>query len=78
MAVDEAGNVLCVQHSMGVVWGFNRIGLPIWRIETCASDKLTNLAYGGPERKDLFILDGNGKVLVSRMPVPGLTMYAHQ
>lgn len=78
MAVDEAGNVLCVQANMGVVWGFNRIGLPIWRIETCASDKLTNLAYGGPERKDLFILDGNGKILVARMPVPGLTMYAHQ
>jgi gluconolactonase len=78
MAVDEAGNVLCVQANMGVVWGFNRIGLPIWRIETCASDKLTNLAYGGPERNDLFILDGNGKVLVARMPVPGLAMYAHR
>jgi gluconolactonase len=78
MAVDEAGNVLCVQHNMGVVWVFNRIGLPIWRIETCASDKLTNVAYGGPGRRDLYILDGNGKILVARMPVPGLTMYAHQ
>jgi gluconolactonase len=78
MAVDEAGNVVCVQHSMGVVWVFNRIGLPIWRIETCASDKLTNVAYGGPGRRDLYILDGNGKILVARMPVPGLTMYAHQ
>lgn len=78
MAVDEAGNVVCVQHNMGVVWVFNRIGLPIFRIETCASDKLTNVAYGGPERKDLFILDGAGKILVAAMPVPGLTMYAHQ
>ena len=78
MAVDEAGNVLCVQHNMGVVWGFNRIGLPVYRIESCATDKLTNLAYGGPERKDLYILDGNGTILVARMPVPGLTMFAHQ
>ena len=78
MAVDEAGNVVCVQHNMGVVWVFNRIGLPVWRIETCASDKLTNVAYGGPERKDLYVLDGNGKVLVARMPVPGLVMYAQQ
>jgi gluconolactonase len=78
MAVDEAGNVVCVQYNMGVVWVFNRIGLPVWRIETCASDKLTNVAYGGPERKDLYILDGNGKVLVARMPVPGLTTHAQQ
>lgn len=78
MAVDEAGNVLCVQHNMGVVWVFNRIGLPIYRIETCATDKLTNLAYGGPEGTDLYILDGNGEILVARMPVPGIVMYSHQ
>jgi glycyl-tRNA synthetase beta chain len=24
------------------------------------------------------IIDGNGKILVARMPVPGLAMYAHQ
>jgi gluconolactonase len=77
MAADEAGNILCVQHNMGVVWVFNRIGLPVYRIETCTTDKLTNLAYGGPDRKDLYILDGNGKILVARMPVPGLTMYSH-
>lgn len=77
MAADEAGNILCVQHNMGVVWVFNRIGLPIYRIETCTTDKLTNIAYGGPDRQDLYILDGNGKILVARMPVPGLTMYAH-
>jgi gluconolactonase len=78
MAADESGNVVCVQHNMGVVWVFNRIGLPVWRIETCASDKLTNVAYGGPERKDLCVLDGNGKILVARMPVPGVVMYAQQ
>ena len=77
MAADEAGNILCVQHNMGVVWVFNRIGLPVYRIETCTTDKLTNLAYGGPDRKDLYILDGNGKVLVARMPIAGLTMYSH-
>jgi gluconolactonase len=78
MAVDEDGNVLTAQANMGVVWVFNRVGLPIYRIETCTTDKLTNLAYGGPDRKDLYILDGHGKVLIARMPVPGLKMYSHQ
>lgn len=78
MAVDEAGNVLCVQHNMGVVWVFNPKGLPIYRIETCASDSLTNLAFSGADRKDLYILDAKGKILIARMPMAGLMMYSHQ
>ncbi len=32
----------------------------------------------GPSGKDLYVLDGNGKILVAHMPVPGLAMYAHR
>jgi len=77
MAVDEAGNVLCAQINMGVIWVFNKIGLPIYRIQTCSSDKLTNIAYGGPDRQTLYILDGHGKILTARMPVPGKRLYSH-
>ena len=77
MAIDAEGNVLCVQTNMGVVWVFTKTGLPVYRIETCASDKLTNLAYGGPDGKTLYILDGHGKILTARMPVAGLKMYSH-
>ena len=48
------------------------------RIETCAGDKLTNVAYGGPGRTDLYVLDGDGRILVAHLPVPGLTTYAQQ
>jgi gluconolactonase len=77
MAIDAEGNVVCVQTNMGVVWVFNKIGLPLYRIETCTSDKLTNIAYGGPDNKTMFILDGHGKILTAQMPVPGLRMYSH-
>ena len=77
MAIDVDGNVVCVQTNMGVVWVFNRIGLPIYRIQTCTSDKLTNIAYGGPDNKTMFILDGHGKILTAQMPVAGLPMYSH-
>ena len=77
MAIDVDGNVVCVQTNMGVIWVFNKIGLPIYRIETCASDKLTNIAYGGPENKTLFILDGHGKILTAQTQVAGLQMYSH-
>ena len=77
VSADEAGNVLCAQMNMGVVWVFNRIGLPIYRIETCSSDKLSNMAFGGPDRKTLYILDGKGKILAAQMPFPGKLMYSH-
>lgn len=77
MAMDVDGNVVCVQTNMGVVWVFNKIGLPIYRIETCSSDKLTNIAYGGPDNKTMYILDGHGKILVAQMPVAGQPMYSH-
>jgi len=77
MSIDEAGNVLCVQINMGVVWVFNPIGLPIYRIQTCSSDKLTNIAYGGPDRKTLYILDGKGKILIAKMPFSGKRMFSH-
>ena len=77
MAMDVDGNVICVQTNMGVVLVFNRIGLPIYRIETCSSDKLTNIAYGGPDNKTMYILDGHGKILTAQMPVAGQPMYSH-
>ncbi len=77
MAVDAAGNVLCAQMNMGVIWGFGRTGLPIWRIDTCKSPKMSNMAYGGPDNRRLFITDGSGFILVAEMPEPGLRLYSH-
>jgi len=77
MAVDEGGNVLCAQMNMGVIWVFNRFGLPIYRIQTCCSDKLSNMAFGPADRKTLYILDGKGKILAAQMPIPGNRMYSH-
>lgn len=78
MAVDSAGNVFCCQMNMGMVWGFNRIGLPIYRIESAGSPKTSNLAFGGPGNRDLFILDGKGKIMKAEMPDSGLMMYSHK
>jgi gluconolactonase len=77
MAVDADGNVLCAQMNMGVIWGFGRTGLPIWRIDTCKSPKMSNMAYGGPDNRRLFITDGPGNILAADMPAPGLRLYSH-
>jgi crotonobetainyl-CoA:carnitine CoA-transferase CaiB-like acyl-CoA transferase len=38
----------------------------------------TNVAYGGPDRKTLYIRDSTkGNILAARMPVAGKQMYSH-
>lgn len=49
-----------------------------YRIESCGSDELSNVAYGGPDSRTLFIADAEGKILTTRLPVPGHKLYSHQ
>lgn len=78
LAVDEEGNLAVVHAQHGTVWLFSRWGEPILRVRSCAGRALTNLAYGGPDRRTLFITDAEtGSVLTARMPVPGRAMFSH-
>jgi gluconolactonase len=37
---------------------------------------LTNVAFGGPDRKTLYITDSaNGEILTAQMPVAGKVMF---
>ncbi|HEY8368400.1 MAG TPA: SMP-30/gluconolactonase/LRE family protein, partial [Thermodesulfobacteriota bacterium] len=76
MAMDEAGNLVVVHAGFGTVWVFNAMGEPIYRIKSCAGMRTTNVAYGGPDRRTLFITEAeHGAILKVRMPVPGLLPY---
>jgi gluconolactonase len=40
---------------------------------------VTNLAFGGSERKSLFITDSDGgNIIRAELPVPGQLLYSHQ
>ena len=78
LAVDEEGNLVVVNVGVGLLWIVDRRGMPVYRIESCGSDMTTNVAYGGADRKTLYLTDSdNGQILVARMPVPGLRLYSH-
>jgi len=78
MAVDDDGNLAVAHASMGTVWLFDRKGIPIARVRSCAGDTTTNVAYGGPGRKHLYITESEtGAILRADMPVPGRMMYSH-
>lgn len=78
MAVDEAGNVLVVAAGLGTAWMFNTLGEPIARIRSCAGIRTTNLAFGGADRRSLYITEAEeGVILRARLDTPGRRMFSH-
>ena len=78
MALDDEGNLAIVHAGFGTVWIFSRLGEPLYRIKSCAGMRTTNVAFGGPDRKTLFITEAeHGVILKARLPHPGKPMYSH-
>lgn len=76
MAIDEQGNVVVVHAGFGTVWVFSAYGEPLYRIRSCAGMRTTNVAYGGPDRRTLYITEAeHGAILTVRMPTPGAVVY---
>jgi len=63
----------------GTVWLFSKMGEPIYRIRSCAGLRTTNVAYGGVERRTLFITEAEQAVILKvELQIPGKAMYSHQ
>jgi gluconolactonase len=78
LAVDEAGNLAICQARMGTVWLYDAKGRLVCHVESAHGDSITNLAYGGPDRKTLYMTEARaGLILTAQMPVAGQTMYSH-
>jgi gluconolactonase len=78
LAMDEADNLAVAHAGLGAVWIFNRLGEPLYRVRSCTGLTTTNVAYGGPDRKQLYITESEtGTILVAKLPVAGRIMYSH-
>ena len=78
MALDEAGGLVVAHPDMGAVWVFNHRGEPKLRVQSRNSDILTNVCFGGADRRTLYITDsGAGAILTARVQTPGETLYSH-
>jgi len=76
LAMDEEGGLAVAVNRLGSVFLFDKLGEPSYRIRSPAGLMTTNCAYGGPERKQLYITESEtGSILVADVPVPGETMY---
>ena len=79
LAMDAEGNLAVAHVGFGAVWLFSPRGEPIARINSCTGHHTTNVAYGGPENRDLYITESEtGTILRARMNIPGRQMYSHR
>jgi gluconolactonase len=78
MAMDEAGNILVCHVGLGSVWVFDPFGEAHYRIRSPRGRKTTNLAFGGADRRTLYIAEAeSGCILTAQMPVAGRVLYSH-
>jgi gluconolactonase len=79
MALDEQGGLVVAHAGMGSVWHFNELGEPIGRVRSCTGLMTTNVAFGGADRKDIYITESTtGTILKARLSVAGKVMYSHR
>jgi gluconolactonase len=79
MGIGEDGSLVVVHAGFGTVWVFSSLGEPVARIRSCAGVRTTNVAFGGPDHKSLFITEAeHGVILRARLDFAGRPMYSHQ
>jgi gluconolactonase len=75
----DADDGLIVCHLGIGVWRFDNNGLPTHLVHADGHRLMTNVAFGGPDRKTLYITDSmNGEILMARMPVAGKVLFGLQ
>lgn len=78
LAIDEDDNIAICHVGLGTTWLFSALGEPMLRIKSPQGLLTTNCAYGGPDRRTLYITESKtGTILSADMPVPGRSMYSH-
>ncbi|MDG2285317.1 MAG: SMP-30/gluconolactonase/LRE family protein [Alphaproteobacteria bacterium] len=78
LAMDSKGGLLICHAGLGTVWHFNHLGEPTHRIRSCEGLMTTNMAFGGPDNKSVFITESSsGTILRAELPVAGQPMFAH-
>lgn len=78
MAADADGNILVCHVGFGTIWVFSPTGEPLYRINSCKGDVITNCAFGGPDNRTLYITESSsGCVLTAELPTPGRVLFSH-
>ena len=75
LAMDEAGRLVVAHASLGHAFVYGPDGGCVARIASCAGRTCTNVAFGGPQRRQVFITESaTATVLVADMEHPGIRL----
>jgi len=75
LAADEDGRVIVANPGLGYVWVLNARAEPVLVLRGPSGASTTNVAFGGPGRKRLFVTDStHGEVLFADLEVAGLAL----
>lgn len=77
ISMDEAGNLIVPHASLGSVFVINPDGEPIARVLSPRGKTTTNIKFGGPDRKTMYITESSsGSILSAPWAIPGRKLYA--
>lgn len=78
LAVDEEGGIAIAHPELGAVWLFDARGQPKLRVNLSRGRLGTNLAFGGPGGRRLYITESEtGTIQSIDVPVCGTKLYSH-
>jgi gluconolactonase len=76
LAVDAAGRVIVANPGLGLVWVLSQQAEPELVLKSRAGASLTNVAFGGPERRTLYCTESvSGSILHAVLDQPGLPIH---
>jgi gluconolactonase len=79
ISITADGGLVVSHVGLGAIWVFDKLGQPLYRVNSPTGHSTTNIAFGGPDNKDLYITESDtGTILRARLPVAGATLYSHQ
>lgn len=76
LAVDQRGRVIVANPGLGVAWVLGPKAEPEVVLRSCAGASLTNVAFGGPDRRTLYCTESvSGSVLRATLDEAGLPVH---
>lgn len=76
LAMDASGRLLAANPALAYVWVLNHLAEPVQVLRGPSGTSVTNLAFGGPDRKRLYCTEStSGTVLHIGMDVAGAALH---
>lgn len=77
LALDTEGRLAIAHVGLGTVWIVDRLGEPVYRINSCKGLHTTNVAFGGPNKLMLHITESEtGTILIADLDVSGKPLFS--